>query len=119
MGGRDRCDAPGAADTPLCRQRLEARAAEYGKAGPAPVTAEGRLLILTDPQRPAQSVDQATRRLGSAPGVDALAGSAASTIAGVLNGMTSGATSPSGASASTSATALPAGVPSSVVVSPH
>lgn len=119
VGGQDRCDpASAAADTLMCRQRLEARAAEFSKAGAAPVTAEGRLSILTDSQSQTQTVDQATRRLGSSSTMDNLAGSASSTIAGVLAGV-NGAAGATGAPASNPVPTLPAGTPTGVVLTPH
>ena len=118
VGGHDRCDAPGEAETRLCRDRLEARAGEYQKPGAAPVTAEGRLLVLTDPQPGSLTMNEAARRLGGAPGLDSLAGGAASELAGAISS-TRGDTSQAGpANTGAAATALPAGVPA-VVLTPH
>ena len=114
IGGQDRCQPDtAAAASDLCRRRIEARSGDYGRPGAAPVTAEGRLLVLSDPQGRAQTLDGATRRLGGSPMVDALAGSAAAQLAGAIDPQRA-------AAAATGATAtLPAGVPSAVVVSPR
>ena len=118
VGGHDRCDAPGQADTRLCRDRLEARADEFHKPAAAPVTAEGRLLVLTDPQPGPMTMNEAARRLGGAPGLDSLAGGAASELAGAISS-TRGDTSQTGpTNTGATATALPAGVPA-VVLAPH
>lgn len=120
VGGVDRCEPnTPAADTELCRRRLEARAGEFNKAGAAPVTPEARLLILSDPQNQPQTFDAATRRLGGSPQADALAGSAAQTLAGAIDPARGASSGMTAAAAGGAATALPAGVPSTVVIGPR
>lgn len=120
VGGYDRCDpALSSSASTECKHALETRSGEYASPGAAPVTAEGRLLLLTDPQPGPNSVDATTRRLGNAQGLDALAGSAANDLAGAING-TRGATNATTLNvAPGTTTALPAGVPSAVVLTSH
>ena len=122
IGGRDRCDSPASvtAQTELCRRRIEARAGDYAKPGAAPVTAEGRLLVLSEPPMAPQSLDSATRRLGGAAPVDALAGSAAAQLAGAIDPQRAGSAAPATATGTgAAASALPAGLPPSVVFTPR
>ncbi len=86
VGGRDRCDAPAAADAELCRGRIEARSGEYGKPAATPVTAEGRLLLLTQTQPAVMTTEVARRRLGgTSQDVDFLAGAAAGQLAAAIS----------------------------------
>ncbi len=127
VGGRDRCDAASAAASPLCRDRVEARAGEFSAPTATPVTAEGRLLLLTQPQGNAQAMTAtgASRRLGgTAADVERAAGSVAGELAAAISQTQGGASAqvtPAGGSPASPPTAglLPAGVPSVVVTTPR
>lgn len=87
LGGRDRCNpALAGSDTEACRRRIETRSGDYARVTAAPVTAEGRLLLLTQNQPPPMTPDSAARRLAGSPAeLETLAGTAAGQLAGVLS----------------------------------
>lgn len=119
--GRDRCDASsGQSDSRLCRERVETRAGEFATPGAAPVTAEGRLLLLTQPQGGVvMTAAGASRQLGgTAADVERAAGAAAGELAAVISRTQAGAP-PTASTADPTGGALPSGVPSVVVTGPR
>lgn len=115
LTGQDSCETdPALARTELCRQRIETRANSYTAPAAAPVTAEGRLMVLIAPGGSDTSADPA-RRLGeTGPNLQDFVGQAAGQVAAAL-GQGVPAT---GGSADSSPFQTPGGLPSTVLINP-
>jgi hypothetical protein len=89
VGGKDRCSEEGAPDS-LCSQTLEKRAADFPAPGSPKISAEARLLVLSEPStRPASGAGAN----GNLADPDVVAGAAAAQVGRALEG----ADSPAGA----------------------
>ena len=113
--GSDRCESdPALAQTELCRRRIESRAAQYDAPAAAPVTAEGRLLMLMTPGA-SDATAESARRLGEAgPNLQDFVGAAAGQVATALGQPSAGAAP----SADPAPHGAPGGLPSTVVINP-
>lgn len=112
--GTDICEQSGQrSPSDLCRQRIETRAAQFARPRAQPVSSEGRLLIVTDPNGRAggQSVGQRAVDGRDASGLDAISGQ----LAGALQTVDA-ATQMPGDPGAAAPSALPAGAPPIVVL---
>lgn len=117
LTGSDRCE-PGAAlsNSQICEQRIERRAGQFGAPIAAPVTAEGRLLLLMTPTGQ-QAADNAARRIGDGgSNLNDFVGQAAGQVATAL-GQQGGAPAPASDAAPYGPQA-PSGLPATVVINP-
>ena len=120
VGGADRCDSVAKSlRRGVCRRPLESRAGDYTRPRAAPVTAEGRLLLLTNAGTNPTASDPSGGAMG-ASGFNAANGPAEQ-LAGALqdraasqdNALTNPNSDPTGSGT------LPPGVPTIVVVPPR
>ena len=113
IGGSDRCDATGRADrSDLCRQRIEARAGQYGRPRAVPVSPEARLMLLIDPKGPTLANG---RQAGAVSGLND-PGGPAEQLAGALRDRAARDADGAAQGRSTDAGAVPPGVPAVVVL---
>lgn len=116
--GTDRCDAAAPRDrSDFCRHRLEARMDHPERPAAAPITAEGRLLLLVSPNGMGTPTDRASRQLGAASGLNAPNGPAEQ-LAGALQDRkpAQDAASTAASAKGTDQSALPSNVPTIAVL---
>jgi hypothetical protein len=114
LTGADQCE-PGASlsTSKICEQRLEYRADQFGVTSAAPVTAEGRLLMLMAPNA-RQGPDAAGRIGDGGPDLRDFVGQAAGQVSTALDQQGAAPSIPAEAAARQTATGLPA----TVVINP-